>query len=184
MTTCTDLDSFKKMPMSVIYPILKEAHWYHGLDQKVPQWSRDRVLNRFKSANPNLPCELAAELLDWGFNNPKELEIFVARRSPRSAAEMSVRRNRRLCEEAEKIVANKAKDKATLLDYCGKFGVILDDMSKITLKASFQDDSWREKKYIKKIEETKRQLKGFLTQMLSIGQIDPNQTVDELVKSL
>jgi hypothetical protein len=124
------------------------------------------------------------ELLDWGFNNPKELEIFVARRSPRSAAEMAVRRNRRLCEEAEKIVSEKAKDKGTLLDYCGKFGVILDDMSKITLKAAFQEKSWREKRYIKKIEDTKRQLKSFLSQMVAVGQIDPTQTVEELVSSL
>jgi hypothetical protein len=182
--TCNDLDSLKKKPMAVLLPVLKAAYWWQGFETSVVPWRRKSTLDRFAKANPDISVEAADALLDWAFNNAKELEIFIASRSPSSAATIAVSHNRRLCPEAEKKVTEKAKHKATLLSYCGKFGIVLDDMSKITLKASFEDKSWREKNYIKKIEDTKKQLKDFLSQMVCIGQIDPNQTVQDLIQNL
>ena len=147
------------------------------------QWRRDQMVNVYSRNDPDKAEECKA-LMEWAMNNQHELEVFMARRSPSTAANWSVRSGRRLCREAEDIVKEKAKDRSTLLEYCTHFGIVLDSTSKITLKAAFEEGSRREQEYIRKIEHTKKRTKEFLEQMIGIGEIDPGITVKDLIETL
>lgn len=147
------------------------------------QWRRDQMIKTY-SQNDSGKVEECKALMEWAMNNQQELEVYMAKRSPGTAANWAIRSGRRLCKEAEDIVKEKAKDRSTLLDYCCHFGIVLDSTAKITLKAAFGEDSLREKAYIKKIEHTKKRTKEFLSQMVGIGQIDPEMTVKDLIGTL
>lgn len=125
----------------------------------------------------------AINFMEWVKNNHKDVELWLAKKSPANAGKLAVTYRTRLHEEAEKIIMDKAKDKAGLLEYCSFFAIVLPDLTNVTLKAAFADGD-REKKYIKKLEETKRSLKSFLVQLLNAEQIKSDQTVSELVESL
>lgn len=141
------------------------------------------MVNAYSRNDPEKAEECLA-LMDWAVNNQQELEVYMAKRSPSTAANWAVRSGRRLCKEAEDIVKEKAKDRSTLLDYCCHFGIVLDSTAKITLKAAFEDGSRREQAYIKKIEHTKKKTKEFLEQMVGIGMVDPEMTVKDLIQNL
>lgn len=186
-----NMETLRDKPLAIVGPVLKEAYKLgaRGITGNVMNtWYLNHLV---KSVSKNVSDEDAPaaskaveELLHWGRNNLQELEILIARRSPGTAARLAVSYKRRLCKEAEKFVLQKAGDRATLLDYCGHFGIVLDDLTKVTMKAAFNDDSWREKNYIKKMEQTKVTVRGFLAQMVNVGRIDPNITVKELIESL
>ncbi len=177
-----DIETLREKPLAVVGPILKLAYKYSG-SQNYSTWTYDYVSRRIAKGDPSME-KAVEELFRWGRENPIELEILIARRSPGTAARLAVSHKRRLCKEAEQYVIKKAGDRATLLDYCGHFGIVLDDLTKVTMNAAFKDDSWREKNYIKKLEGTKRTVKGFLAQMVNIGRIDPSITVRELIETL
>lgn len=141
------------------------------------------MVKDYSQNDPDKAAECLA-LMDWAVNNQHELEVFMAKRSPGTAANWSIRSGRRLCKEAEDIVKEKAKDRSTLLDYCSHFGIVLDSTAKITLKAAFEDGSSREKAYIKKIEHTKKKMKEFLEQMVGIGMVDQEMKVKDLIQNL
>lgn len=147
------------------------------------QWRRDQMVKSYSQNEPEKAAECLA-LMEWAMNNPQELEVFMAKRSPSTASTWAIRSGRRLCREAEDIVKEKAKDRSTLLDYCTHFGIVLDVTSKITLKAAFEEGSLREQAYIKKIEHTKKRTKEFLEQMVGIGMVDPGITVKDLIETL
>lgn len=177
-----DIETFREKPLSVVGPILKLAYKYSGTGP-YSTWTYDYVSKRISKGDPEV-AKVVEELFNWGRQNPVELEILIAKRSPGTAAKLAVSHKRRLCREAEQYVIKKAGDRATLLEYCGHFGIVLDDLTKVTMKAAFNDDSWREKNYIKKLEGTKRTVKGFLAQMVNIGRIDPQMSVMELIETL
>jgi len=184
-----NMETLRSKPLAIVGPVLKEAYKLNArgiTGNVVNTWYLNHLI---KSVTKQVPDDIDAakaveELLNWGRNNPQELEILIARRSPGTAARLAVSYKRRLCKEAEKFVLQKAGDRATLLDYCGHFGIVLDDLTKVTMKAAFNDDSWREKNYIKKMEQTKVTVRGFLAQMVNVGRIDPTITVKELIESL
>lgn len=177
-----DLEEFKKQPLYVIGSILREAY-KHPAGQQLSTWYYDHVMRDVEKKRPEF-LNLAKDLFEWGRNNQIELEILLASRSPSTAAKLAVSYKRRLCPEAEKFVTGKAGDRATLLEYCGKFGIVLDELTKVTMKAAFNDEAHREKRYIKKLEATKRVVQDYLTQMINIGRVDPNITVQQLIESL
>lgn len=148
-------------------------------------WLEDREIKNFISANPNVSESSAKEFVTWVKDNPQEVELWLVTKSPSNAAKLAVSWGKaRLHPEAEKILLEKAKDKIGLLQYCTKFGIIIPDSSKVTLKAAFSDKSWREKEYVKKIEETKRNLKSFIVQMVGLGHIRGDQTISEVLEIL
>lgn len=149
-------------------------------------WLMDREVKNFIAANPQISESSTKDFINWAKDNPQDVELWLVSKSPSNAAKLSVSNNARLHPEAEKIVLERGKDKIGLLEYCTKFGIIIPDSSKVTLKAAFSGDrdSWREKRYVKKIEETKKHLKGFLVQMVGLGQIRENQTVAEVLETL
>jgi hypothetical protein len=187
--TKMNMETLRDKPLAIVGPVLKEAYKLNArgvTGNVVNTWYLNHLIKSVTKEVPDDPnaAKAVEELLNWGRNNPQELEILIARRSPGTAARLAVSYKRRLCKEAEKFVLQKAGDRATLLDYCGHFGIVLDDLTKVTMKAAFNEDSWREKNYIKKMEQTKVTVRGFLAQMVNVGRIDPNITVKELIETL
>ncbi|NBT35843.1 MAG: hypothetical protein EBT03_09975 [Betaproteobacteria bacterium] len=148
-------------------------------------WMVEREVKNFIAVNPGISELMAKDFIDWVKDNVHEVELWLVTKSPSNAAKLAVSWGKtRIHPEAEKILLEKAKDKIGLLQYCTKFGIIIPDSSKVTLKAAFSDDSWREKEYVKKIEETKRNLKSFITQMVGLGHIREDQTISEVLEIL
>lgn len=150
-------------------------------------WLLDREVKNFIASNPQISESSVKDFINWVKDNTQEVELWLVNKSPSNAAKLAVSWGKaRLHPEAEKILLEKGKDKIGLLEYCTKFGIIIPDSSKVTLKAAFSGDrdSWREKRYVKKIEETKKHLKGFLVQMMGLGQISGEQTISEVLESL
>jgi organic radical activating enzyme len=181
----TPLETAKARTLKEISGVLRACYSWavRGCDLSNSSWYRDRLIQTYSGGDPEKVKE-CEELIQWGHRNLVELEVYMAGRSPSTVANWSVRHNRRLCPEAEKVVKEKAKDRSTLLDYCSHFDIVLDDFTKVTMKAAFQENSQRETAYIKKIELTKKRTKEFLEQMAKIGEIDPNITVKELLETL
>lgn len=181
----TPLEKAKGRTLKEISGVLRACYSWavRNCDLSKSSWYRDRLVQTYSGGDPGKAQE-CEELIQWGHRNLTELEIFMAGRSPSTVANWSVRHNHRLCPEAEKVVKEKAKDRATLLEYCSHFSIVLDDLTKVTMKAAFQENSRRETAYIKKIELTKKRTKEFLEQMVSIGEIDKNISVKELLEAL
>lgn len=182
----TPLERAKSRTLKEISSVLGVLHRWGDSDYARSssfQWRRDQMVKEYSKDDPGKAEECLA-LMEWGMNNQQELEVYMAKRSPSTVANWSVRSGRRLCKEAEEIVKEKASDRGTLLDYCCHFGIVLDSTAKITLKAAFEDGSRREKAYIKKIEHTKKKTKEFLEQMVGIGMVDPEMKIKELIETL
>jgi hypothetical protein len=167
----------------------------YRLRQYDHSWIMDRVANDFASdirrkPSPTLPqltegqwIQFGKDFITWVKTHANEVELWLVNKSPAVACKLAVSYETRLHAEAEKIIIEKAKDKAGLLEYCTTFGIVLPDLTNVTLKAAFGEGD-REKRYIKKLEETKRSLKHFLVQLLNAQQIQSGQTVEELVRVL
>lgn len=154
-------------------------HYKNGNNTWYVGWV-DRKVDEF--AKKGFSKEEVKEFFEWLMTD--EGQEWFAKKSPSNAAKFAVRWRKRLCPSAEKFVVEKAKDRGSLLEYCTTFGIILDNMERVTLKAAFGEDSAHQKRYIKHIEETKKKLKSFLAQMVDNNQIDPNKTVKELLETL
>lgn len=181
----TPLERAKGRTLKEVTGILRLAHCYAGKDPGAfgASWKLGRISKEYSNGDPEKEKEIE-ELFSWGVNNPHELEVYMAGRSPGTASKWAISWSRRLCPEAEKIVKEKAGDRSALLDYFMHFGILLGDISKVTMKAAFDDKSHREKAYIKKIEHTKGKIKEFVSQMVANGDLDPSITVKELMETL
>lgn len=178
------LERAKSRTLKEISQILRNAFWSlrSGHDQYFG-WRRDRDIREYAKGDPERTKE-CEEFFDWCMGDFNRLQEFIAKRSPSTAAALSLKFNERLCPAAEKIVKEKAKDKPKLLEYCGHWGIVLGDMAKVTLNAAFGEGATREKAYIKKIEYSKKKAKEFLEQMVAIGQLDSSLTLKELLETL
>jgi hypothetical protein len=149
-------------------------------------WYFQNTVKRFANKYPDSVPEVEAaakDFVNWIATSQDEAEVWMVTRSPSNAAKLAVSNRCRLSPAAEKILVEKAKDKAGLLEYCTHFGVVLVDLTKIIMKASFDSDARREKEYVRKIQETKRNLQIFLEQMVGTGQMEPNTTVAEIISN-
>lgn len=181
----TPLERAQGRTLKEITGILRLAYCYAGRDPNnfASSWKMNRLSKDYSKDDEERQREVE-ELFAWGVGNPRELEVYMAGRSPGTVSRWAISWNRRLCDEAESIVKGKAGDRSTLLDYCSHFGILLDDVSKVTMKAAFGEGSQREKAYIRKMEHTKKKIKEFLGQMVRTGQLDSGVTVGDLIETL
>jgi hypothetical protein len=175
----------KLLPLIRIgYSARRGARIYDSMG--VGNWYFQNAVKRFANKYPDSVPEVEAAAKDfvkWIATSPDEAEVWMVTRSPSNAAKLAISNRCRLSPAAEKILVEKAKDKAGLLEYCTKFGVVLGDLTKIMMKASFDSDARREKEYVRKIQETKRNLQIFLEQMVGTGQMEPNTTVADIISN-
>jgi hypothetical protein len=181
----TTLEKAKARTLKEISVVLRSCYSWNarGVSLAHTQWIQERHVKNYSQGDPQKAEECKA-LIQWAFGNPEELELYMAGRSPSSVSQWAVSHNRRLCREAEALVKQKAKDRSTLLDYCSHFGIVLDDLTKVTMKAAFEQGSLRETAYVKKIELTKKRTKEFLEQLVAIGHLDSGITVRQLIETL
>lgn len=172
------LERAKSRTLKELYPVLSGTFL-----SSLSSWRMDSIVREYAALDPVRVQEIG-ELIKWCLEDQKRLQVFIATRSPSTAADLSLRYSIRLCPEAEKIVTDKAKDRPKLLEYCGRWGIIISDMTKVTMKAAFDPESKRETAYIKKLEHTKKKIKEFLEQMVSNGMMDSGTTVKELIETL
>lgn len=190
------MEDLKKKGVTHWIGIIKAAYfyrenqhvsWYAGyLDRRIDGFIADsaskhkRHPNKF-SANPFSKDQIK-EFINWVLTD--EGEVWFAQKSPSNAVKLAVANRKRLGSAAEKFILEKAKDRGSLLEYCSTFGIVLPNMEKVTLKAAFDDKSSHEKRYIKHIEETKKKVKDFLSQLVNINQVDPETTIKKFLESV
>jgi hypothetical protein len=182
-----DLDSMKSLGATKLISLIRTGYrirQYKRNRHNNYQWLIDRDAKHFSTHHPTFDAATVSSFIEWVAENPQEVETWLVQRSPAVVSKLAITWKSRLHPEPEKILLDKAKDKAGLIDYCTHFGILIPDSSKVTLKAAFEQDAWREKRYVQKMEETKRNLKGFLIQMLNLGQINKEQTVSEVLENL
>ena len=183
----SQIESIKQLGVSRTLTLVRVGYRIrHYINQNHNySWLIDREVKNFIRVNVNTFCESdLTTFINWVKENPQEVELWLVSNAPACAAKLAVSHGKRLHPESEKIILEKGKDKIGILEYCTKFGIIIPDSSKVTLKAAFADNSWREKRYVKKIEETKKHMKGFLVQMIGLGQIRGDQTISEVLETL
>jgi hypothetical protein len=172
------MELMKKLPAGVVIPIARYAFLFK---KKGRGWHKDQAIRMM--AAKGLTAEECVQLFYCLTDKPQEVEIYLAGKSPSAAARWAVGRKERLCKEAEDIVIKKSKEVGLIL-YCSEFGIVLGDLTKVTMKAAFDDKAWREKRYIKKIEDARRNLKHFLIQLMNVGELKADQTVAEVLQTL
>jgi len=181
----TPLETAKSRTLKEISGVLRSCYSWRvrNVSLNHTEWTQSKHINKYSKGDPHRADECSA-LIQWAYCNLEELEVYMAGRSPGTIAQWAVAHNRRLCLEAERLVKDKAKDRATLLDYCTHFGIVIEDLTKVTMKAAFDQESRRETAYIKKIELTKKRTREFLEQLVAIGHIDSGITVGQLIETL
>ena len=181
----SQIESIKQLGVSRTLTLVRFGYRLRHYINQNYSWLIDREVKNFIRVNVNTFCESdLTTFINWVKENPQEVELWLVSNAPACAAKLAVSNGKRLHPESEKIILEKGKDKIGILEYCTKFGIIIPDSSKVTLKAAFADNSWREKRYVKKIEETKKHMKGFLVQMIGLGQIRGDQTISEVLETL
>ncbi len=195
-----DKEFIKGFGVTKLMPLIRSAIWMRNYKNNHGNiaWAESHRLSRindFLTKHQKDISDLAnfrqdyanalGEFYDWILNDQSDFEVWMASKSPSNAARLACSYNFRFCPQAEKFILDKASSKgSTFLEYCSHFGIVLKEMSNVTLKAAFGEKAQYEKRYIKRIEEKKKTLKSFLIQLMNIDQIDPKQTVEELVESL
>jgi len=138
-------------------------------------------LNTFIKNNSKIKKQ-AEMLWDAVASNDSSFDLWIVSKAPAKSAEIAVRQNRRYCPEAEKILLEKASNKgSSILKYCSHFGIVLKDMTKITLKASFGEKSHWEKRYIKELQQKKKHVIEHLIQLMNAGEVDPKISIENFV---
>jgi hypothetical protein len=177
------MENIKAKGVTCCLPLIRTA-WQCVHYERTPWYAgyRDRQVKNFVKNNSTLTEAEVSEFFDWIVT--ENGQAWFAQKSPSNAAKFAIRWNRRLCPSAEKFIIEKAKDRGSLLSYCAKFGIVMQNMEKVTLKAAFGEDAKYEKDYIKHIEETKKKLKEFLAQLVNINQVNPELTIKQLLDTL
>jgi hypothetical protein len=82
-------------------------------------WYFENTVKRFANKYPDSVPEIEAAAKDfvkWIATSPDEAEVWMVTRSPSNAAKLAISNRFRLSPEAEKILVEKAKDRAGLLE--------------------------------------------------------------------
>ena len=176
------------LPIDVIYTIITNLR----INQEgvASSWAVNAVIRYIKRSNPTIEdadCKLALdEFCDWATRNPKDLEILLAKRSPRVACNYAIRLiQKRLCPEAEAILAEKknSRKQKGYVRYCTNFQIIAQNIEQITLEACY-GDSEVSKEYIKKIKEARTRCKELIDQIIKHDKISDEISVKELLEIL
>lgn len=179
------IEHMKKKGVTYWLNLIKSAYEGRNVMERnnwttVPTWYEDHVKRIVKNnSRSGFDDEDINEFFNWIATD--DGEEWLAQKSPANAANLAIRYRKRLRPKAEQHILEKAKDRGGLLDYCMAFGIVLDNMEKVTLRAAFGEDADQQKRYIKHIEETKKKTKNFLIQLVRTNQIDPNKTIQEFL---
>lgn len=199
-------EEIKKMPAATLYAMLRTRRRYGSPDRIGTYlnnaWFLEPVFKHLTGRRPR-----------WGWNNqiPEddvifadksreimrefcseddgELEILLVSKSTLDAANYSIRyKGERLQPDAENLFLERCKGKKSrfnaLLTYCGKWDIMPENMTEVTMVAGFEGG--RRGKigadFIKKLSANKRKCRELLAQIMKlegIGEDEPIRTIME-----
>lgn len=175
------------LPVDVIYTLISNLRV--GQDHPVHSWSMNMAVRHVRRHLHTTDAESQTainEFCDWAKRNPQELEILLAKRSPRVACNYAIRlTQKRLCPEAEAILSEKknSRKQKGYVRYCTNFQIIAKNIEQITLEACY-GGSEISKEYIKKIQEAKVRCKELIGQIIQHEKISDDISVKELLEIL
>lgn len=120
-----------------------------------------------------------------------DVESILVSKSTLDAANYSIKfKNERLASEAEKLFLERCKSKKSrlnaLLMYCGKWDIMPENMTEITIIAGFEGGRRGEKgkEFMKKLAVNKRKCKELLAQIMKLEGIAENEPISKIMERL
>lgn len=120
-----------------------------------------------------------------------EIELALVSKSVTEASKFSVKvKGARFEPEVEKVFFERCKGKKrtlnALLTYCGKWGLMPENMTEITLVAGFEGGYRGElgKEFMKKLAENKRRCRDFLAEIMKMNGISESDPISKIMEQL
>lgn len=121
----------------------------------------------------------------------RELEVMLVSKSTLEAANYSIKvKGERLCPEAERLLLERCKGKksrfAALLSYCGRWDIMPENMTEVTMVAGFEGGRRGRigVDFIKKLTENKRKCKELLAQIMKLEGIGEDEPIKRIMERL
>lgn len=202
---------FSNIPSSVLYSVIASLHRYRGrnLAEMVDSGSHyfvQRIYSHFGGTNPrweplrgyfyegkNLKClEKAKEFMrEFIQLSEDEMERALVEKSVAEAAKYSVKvKNKRFSPGVEAFFLERCKGKksrlTSLMSYCGKWGIIPENMTEITLVAGFEGGRRGDlgKEFMERLAENKLKCKELLAQIMEIEGISESEPITTILEKL
>lgn len=199
---------FSKFSAKEIYNLARTRHRYGSPDRIETYldnaWFVEIVFKNITGRRPNW---------GWGREIPKEdekaadeskaitqefcllsdceVEKLLVSKSTLDAANYSIKiKNRRLEPEAERELLERCKGKKSrlnaLLSYCGKWDIMPENMTEITMVAGFEGGRRGRigADFMKKLAENKRKCKDLLAQIMNLEGISEDEPIKKIMERL
>jgi hypothetical protein len=161
---------------------------YKHLAGARPRWRWDHLPTPEEQKNLQFAREFMREFCSM---SDEEVENLLVSRSTLDATKYSVSvKGERLCPTVEATFLERCKGKKSrmnaMLSYCGKWDIMPENMTEITLVAGF--DGGRRarigKDFLKKLESNKRRCKELLTQIMKLEGISEEEPISQIMARL
>jgi hypothetical protein len=120
-----------------------------------------------------------------------EVEAELVNRSVAEAAKYSIKaKGERLAPDAEKVFLERCKGKksrlASLMTYCGRWGIMPDNMTEITLVAGFEGGRRGRigTEFMKKLMANKKNCRELLEQIMKMNDIPETEPISRVLEHL
>jgi hypothetical protein len=138
------------------------------------------------------PAEKSREIMREICSMPdRDLEVMLVSKSTLEAANYSIKvKGERLCPEAERLLLERCKGKksrfAALLSYCGRWDIMPENMTEVTMVAGFEGGRRGRigVDFIKKLTENKRKCKELLAQIMKLEGIGEDEPIKRIMERL
>jgi hypothetical protein len=163
-------------------PVFKE------LTGKTPRWGWQNNVSAEDKPFADQSAEIMRKFCEM---TDAEVEGLLVSRSTLDAAHYSIRYKRsRLDPAVEREFMEKCKGKKSrmnaLVTYCGKWEIMPENMTEITMIAGFEGGRRGRigSDFIKKLAENKRKCRDLLTQIMKLEGIDENEPITKILERL
>lgn len=199
------------LPTNVLYSV-STTRWRDGRDPSMMEkrlanvWFVERIYRHMGGKRPNWVhptgyvyepedikiLERAKEFMrEFCSMDDTELELLLINKSLTDAAKFSVKvKGERFTPEAEKVFLEGCKGKKRMLNallmYCGKWGIMPDNMTEITMLAAFEGGRRGDlgKEFMKKMADRKRWCRDLLDQIMRMNGISESEPISTIMERL
>lgn len=194
---------FKTMPAKTLYTIANYRWRYsrsNNLNAHInAAWFLTPVFKELTGKTPRWGCDEDKEAKDQSAEimrkfcemTDAEVEGLLVSRSTLDAANYSIRyKQSRLDPAVEREFMEKCKGKKSrmnaLIIYCGKWDIMPENMTEITIVAGFEGGRRGRigSDFIKKLAENKRKCKDLLIQIMKFEEINENEPITKILERL
>lgn len=201
-------EEIEKMKADTLSSMMKMRWRYGSLDRIEnfidKSWFIDPAFKHFTGRRPRWGWKNEQPEADKDFVNKsgelmreicsmsdRDLELMLVSKSTLAAANYSIKvKTGRLCPDAERHFLERCKGKksrfAALLSYCGKWEIMPDNMTEVTMVAGFEGG--RRGKigvdFMKKLSANKRKCKDLLAQIMKLEGIGEDEPIKRIMERL